>query len=265
MPAPKVLIIAGNGFNCEQETSYAFSSCGGDTAIVHMNDLLSKEVRLSNFQILVFVGGFSYGDHLGSGRITANKFRFYLSDEIIEFIGRNTLIIGICNGFQVITQLGLLPGIGNEKMKHTISLAPNASARYEDRWVDLAVNSDSPCVFTKGISRLFLPVRHGEGKVFSPDAEVVDQMFRLNRVVLKYIDPATGTPTQTYPHNPNGSLHAIAGLCNETGRVFGLMPHPEACLSPYNYPHWTRLLTDANFPNEGEGIKIFRNAVHYFQ
>ncbi len=264
MVAPKICIIAGNGFNCEKETSYAFSLCGGDPVIIHMNDVISKEVSLSNFQVLAIVGGFSYGDHLGSGKVAANIFKSSLSDELLKFINRDTLTLGTCNGFQIITLLGLLPAFDNNYLSHTVTISQNSSARYEDRWVNISVNKKSPCVFTKELDKLYLPIRHGEGKVFSPDHNVIDRIKYSQQIALQYCDPITGQPTQEYPHNPNGSLNAIAGMCDETGRVFGLIPHIEACLSPYSHPSWTRMKSEDTIPAEGDGVQIFRNAISYF-
>jgi len=264
MATPKVMIISGNGFNCERETHYAFSMCGAEAEYVHMNDLTAGEISLEEYQILAFIGGFSYGDHLGGGKVTAIKFRYHLSEQLQEFIERDTLIIGICNGFQVITQLGILPGFNSEYTSHIISVAANVSNRYEDRWVNLKANSNSPCVFTRNIDNIFLPIRHGEGKVTARDKKVIDTLFKNEQVALRYVDPETGLPTEKYPYNPNGTERAIAGICDETGRIFGLMPHPEAFLSPYNHPHWTRLVIDNKLPNEGAGVQIFRNAVQYF-
>jgi phosphoribosylformylglycinamidine synthase len=264
MAAPDVLLVGGNGFNCERETEHAFRLCGSNPKIVHMNDLIARMVSLSQFQIIAFIGGFSYGDHLGGGKVAANKFRYYLIDALNEFIHQDTLIIGICNGFQVITQLGLLPGFDNDYTKHLITLANNSSSRYEDRWVLLKANTPSPCIFIKNIDYLFLPVRHGEGKVLSKDKNIIERLCQAHQDVLFYCNPYTKQPTQEYPYNPNGSPNGIAGICDPTGRVFGLMPHPEAFLSIYNHPYWTRLKIHGKLPQEGDGVTIFRNAVTYF-
>jgi len=268
MAAPKVLVVAGNGFNCERETLYAFEMCGGKPDIVHMNDIISGEVLISDYQIMAFIGGFSYGDHLGGGKVTANKFKYYLFDTLKEFILQDTLIIGICNGFQVITQVGILPGFDPAKRdysSHVITLAQNTSARYEDRWVHLSVNDNTHCIFTRNIEHLFLPVRHGEGKLFSPDKTIIERLFEANQAVMQYSNPVTMQPTGEYPYNPNGSQGNLAGICDSTGRIFGLMPHPEAYLSPFNHPYWTRLKLQNALPSEGDGVRIFRNAITYIQ
>ncbi len=265
MTKPRVLVITGNGFNCEQETSYAFSMWDTLPEIVHMNDLLSGEIKMSGYHIMVFIGGFSYGDHLGGGKVVANKFRYRLSDDLKEFISRDTLIIGICNGFQAIAQLGILPGFDGDYSSHAITVSSNLSNRYEDRWISLKANPASPCVFTRNLDFLYLPVRHGEGNLTSPDNSLFDKLEKQNQISLQYIDPETKTPTEKYPLNPNGSKNGIAGICDPTGRIFGLMPHPEAFLSPFNHPFWTRLKAEGNLPEEGDGVKIFRNAAEYFE
>lgn len=265
MASPKILIVSGNGFNCERETSYVFEFCGGSPDIVHMNDILSGETKIAEYQVIAFLGGFSYGDHLGGGKVAANKLRFRLSEELQEFIRSDTLIIGICNGFQVITQMGILPGFSGNYDDHLYTLSPNNSMRYEDRWVHLKVNTNSPCVFTRNIRSLFVPVRHGEGKVTANDESVIKKILDSDQAPIYYIDPATDKPTDKYPYNPNGSAAAIAGICDPTGRIFGLMPHCEAYISPYNHPYWTRLKVEDKLPGEGEGVQIFRNAVQYFQ
>jgi len=264
MAVPRVMIISGNGFNCERETHYAFEMCGAQSVQVHMNDLTSGEISFSEYQILVFIGGFCYGDHLGAGKVAATKFKYRLKSELQSFINRDTLIIGICNGFQVITQLGVLPGFNNDYFSHILTLAPNTSNRYEDRWVHLAVNKNSPCIFTQDIDFLYLPVRHGEGKIHASDITVIDTIIKNNQHAVQYIDPQTKQPTDEYPYNPNGSERAIAGISDPTGRIFGIMPHPEAFLSPFNHPSWTRLKIEGNLPQEGDGVTIFRNAVRYF-
>ncbi|MFC1554787.1 phosphoribosylformylglycinamidine synthase I [candidate division KSB1 bacterium] len=264
MATPKVLIISGNGFNCEIETKYAFEMVGGHPEIVHMNDITSGEFDMINYQIIAFIGGFSYGDHLGGGKVTSNKFRFQLKEKLYNFISKDTLIIGICNGFQVITQMGILPGFENNYNDHSVTLTNNSSSRYEDRWVNLKVNNKSNCLFTKNLDKLYFPVRHGEGKLTSKNENIIKRLFESEQVVLQYIHPDSGEPTEEYPYNPNGSVNGIAGICDPSGRIFGLMPHPEAFLSPYNHPFWTRINIENRLPDEGEGVQIFRNAVDYF-
>ena len=169
------------------------------------------------------------------------------------------MIIGICNGFQLLVKLGLLPGFGGNYDQRLTSLTYNDSGRFEDRWVKLKINTNSPCVFTKGLETLYLPVRHGEGKFVTKDEEVLERLKQNQQIVCQYVDPKTGTPTQVYPYNPNGSLEAIAGICDETGRIFGLMPHPEAYNHFTNHPRWRRGEEDLL------GLVIFKNAVAYIR
>ncbi len=265
MAAPKVLVITGNGFNCEKETAYAFEMNGGKPEIYNMNFVVERDISLSDYQIMAFIGGFSYGDHLGGGRVAANKFLYNLKDDLQTFINRDTLIIGICNGFQVLMQLGVLPACDDKYFEKTLTLSPNNSRRYEDRWVRLGVNTNSKCVFTKNIESFSVPVRHGEGKIYTPDVTLFENILENNQVVVQFLHPESGNPTEEYPFNPNGSYKGIAGICDPSGRIFGLMPHPEAYLSQFNNPVWTRLKSEGKMPTEGEGVQIFRNAVEYFQ
>ncbi len=259
----KILIPVGFGLNCEDETEHAFRMVGADVKKVHVNDLLSKPDMLEDCQLIALVGGFSFGDHIASGKVLANIYRFNLGGELQNFIKNGKLIFGECNGFQTMVKLGILPGINNDYRTQTVTLMNNDSGRFEDRWVSLHVNPDSKCVFTKGIEKMYLPVRHGEGKFVTKDISVLDHLREKNQIVMKYTDENTGKPTMTYPQNPNGSADSIAGICDETGRVFGLMPHPTAYLSPYNHPCWTRLKAEEKLPEEGGGVQIFRNAVEY--
>ncbi|RKY88202.1 phosphoribosylformylglycinamidine synthase subunit PurQ [candidate division KSB1 bacterium] len=263
MVKPKVLIITGYGFNCEKETEFAFRLAGGEPEQVHLNDLLLGEKSMDEYHIMAFVGGFSFGDHISAGKVVANKFKYNLEKSLQKFISDGKLIIGICNGFQVMTKLGILPGLNGDYRNQKVTLTMNDSGHYEDRWVHLTVNKKSNCVFTRGIDMMYLPVRHGEGKFYTEDEDVILSLFRNNQVVLQFIDPRDGLPTSEYPYNPNGSIEAITGICDPTGRIFGLMPHPEAYWSPFNHPNWVRLKIDNKLPEEGQGIKIFRNAVNF--
>ena len=258
----KVLIITGFGLNCEVETKAAFDYCGAESDLLHLNDILSDKGKIQDYHILAFIGGFSFGDHLGAGTVFANKVKYGLKNEIEEFIKNGKLIIGICNGFQTITRLGLLPALNGEYFSNqSVALAWNDSGIFRDSWVNLKVESECPCIFTKGIDTLEVPVRHGEGK-FVAKAEVLDEVEKNNLVVLRYAD-SNGQPTSEFPYNPNGSLNNIAGICDPTGRIFGLMPHPEAYLSPYNHPNWIRQKESGTLPKEGAGTAIFKNAVNY--
>lgn len=261
----KALVLAGNGINCEYETSKACEFAGfDDVDIAYIYDVVRGNYRFDDYHLLCFPGGFLDGDDLGAAKAAANLFsnakietqNESLKDALLRFINSGKLIIGICNGFQLIIKLGIVPAINNY-FEQDATLVFNDSGKFEDRWVRLKVER-SPCIFTKGLKELYLPVRHGEGKFFAPK-QALSEIERKKLVVLRYADKKTGKPTQKYPDNPNGSLNAIAGICDPTGRVFGLMPHPEAFLSGFNYPRWTR----EGLPKVGQGLLIFKNAYKY--
>jgi len=264
MAEPKALVITGFGLNCEEETAYAFELAGAQPDQIHLNDILHKEKTILDYQILSFIGGFSFGDHISAGIVQAVKFKYALQEDLQKFIEKDTLVIGICNGFQTMVKLGMLPGFDRDYRTQKVTLTINNSGNFGDRWVNLKLNPYSNSVFTRGIENLFLPVRHGEGKFFTQDPSVIDRLAKNNQVVAQYTN-SEGAPTQKYPQNPNGSLEAIAAITDPTGKILGMMPHPEAYLSPYNHPTWTRLKIDGKLPKEGEGIQIFRNAVNYFK
>lgn len=257
----KVLVITGFGLNCEKETAAAFKLCGAAPELVHLNDLLSGKRRLSEYHILAFIGGFSFGDHLGAGTVFANRIKARLRDELRQFVAAGKLIIGICNGFQTLTRLGLVPALDGRLFEQEVALAHNDSGVFRDDWVYLKANPASPCVFTKGIDLVKLPVRHGEGKLVA-NADVLAELENRNLVALRYAN-ADGSAAADFPANPNGALNAIAGICDESGRIFGLMPHPEAFLSPFNSPTWTREKLEGRLAAEGEGVIFFRNAVDF--
>ena len=261
MSKVKALVITGFGLNCEKETTAAFEYVGAGVSMVHLNDLIAGKRSLKEFQILAFIGGFSFGDHLGAGTVFANRVHFRLQDELKEFIAAGKLIIGICNGFQTISRLGIVPALNGNYFVQQAALAHNDSGVFRDDWCVLRANQSSPCVFTKGIDLIRLPLRHGEGK-FVADAATLKQIEAKNLVAFRYAN-ADGSLATEFPANPNGSLNSIAGICDETGRVFGLMPHPEAFLSPYNSPTWTADQLKGELPKEGDGVAIFRNAVEY--
>ena len=261
MSKVKALVITGFGLNCEKETTAAFEYVGAEVSMVHLNDLIAGKRSLKDFQILAFIGGFSFGDHLGAGTVFANRVHFRLHDELKEFIADGKLIIGICNGFQTISRLGIVPALNGNYFVQQAALAHNDSGVFRDDWCVLRANPACPCVFTKGIDQIRLPLRHGEGK-FVADAATLKQIEAKNLVAFRYAN-ADGSLATEFPANPNGSLNSIAGICDETGRVFGLMPHPEAFLSPYNSPTWTADQLKGDLPKEGDGVVIFRNAVEY--
>ncbi|EPR42192.1 phosphoribosylformylglycinamidine synthase [Desulfovibrio sp. X2] len=252
MSQVNTLVITGYGTNCHKESAHAAKLCGSDSAdVVFFSDLRAGRVKLANYNFLIFPGGFLDGDDLGAAQAAALRWRYMASgdgalilDQLKSFFEDGGLILGICNGFQLLAKLGLLPALGGRYFERTISLSNNDSARFEDRWVWLKSNPESPCVFTKGIDRLYLPVRHGEGKVVFEDDAAMAAVTDAGLVALQYVHPETGDPTQEYPYNPNGSPLGIAGLTDPSGRILGLMPHPEAFNHPTNHPNWTRGASD---------------------
>lgn len=260
---PKGIVLYGLGLNTDYELEESMKLAGFDAKKVHLNDLLRGEDKLSDYRILTIPGGFADGDVLGAGKIIAYRIKHGLSDQIQKFIEDGKLIFGPCNGFQTMVKMGLLPGFDGDYRTQTVTLAPNDSGRFEDRWVYLKFNEDSPCVFTKGIDRMELGIRHGEGKLVTVDEDVLERLRRDNHIVVWYTDQF-GSKYPDYPLNPNGSVDGIAGICDETGRVFGLMPHPEAYIHKTNHPRWTRY-RDEEIQQEGLGLKVFRNAFDYLK
>ncbi|UCF30067.1 MAG: phosphoribosylformylglycinamidine synthase subunit PurQ [bacterium] len=263
---PKAVVITGNGTNCEREAAEACRLGGFDPRIVHISDLLSGEVVLDDFHFLNLTGGFLDGDDLGAAMVQANRLRYArvegsgerLSEQLSRFIDQGKPILGVCNGFQLMVKMGLLPCLDGEQ-RQVATLTFNDSGRFEDRWVHLIADASSPCIFTRGAESLTLPVRHGEGKFVVSDPEVLDRMESGRLLTLRYADAGSGRATMDYPMNPNGSMAAAAGICSPSGLLFGLMPHPEAYLHRVNHPRWTR----EELPEEGAGIAFFRNAFEY--
>ena len=262
------LILTGFGINCEEEVAAAYRLAGAEATVVHLNQVLHGQVSIHDFDTLNFPGGFSFGDDLGSGVVLANKLRYRqtgpdgrtLLDDIRQFIADGKFVLGICNGFQVLVKLGLLPNLAGT-VTPEVTLTHNASGRYEDRWVTLRVNPAARTPFLTGIDTLEVPVRHGEGRLVIPDAATSAAIEAGGLNCLSYLD-ANGDGTSEYPHNPNGADLNCAGLTDPTGQVFGLMPHPEAFLSAYNHPDWARRRRQNPLASEeGEGLKIFQNIV----
>ena len=267
MGAVNTLVITGYGTNSHLETAHAARLAGADRAdVVHFSDIVAARVRLDDYHFLVFPGGFLDGDDLGAAQTASLRWR-YLKDEagtpllqsLTRFLDDGKLVLGICNGFQLLVKLGVLPALDNARFERQVSLSHNDSARYEDRWVRLLPNKNSPCVFTRGLDMLAMPVRHGEGKLVTRDAATLQRLQDEQLIALQYADPATGQPTEEYPLNPNGSPLGIAGLTDPSGRVLGLMPHPEAFHHVTNHPAWTRGEMDA------PGTMLFVNAVNYLR
>ncbi|MEM2949051.1 MAG: phosphoribosylformylglycinamidine synthase I [Candidatus Bilamarchaeaceae archaeon] len=250
----KALVLTGYGINCENESKYAFEKAGGEGQIVHVNKLIEQPSLLDDYGLLFLPGGFSFGDDLGSGKVLANKIKYRLSEKLLDFHKSGKLIIGVCNGFQALVKMGLLP---KPDFIQRLTLTTNDSGRFEDRWVFLKINKSSPCVFTKNLDYVLLPVRHGEGKLIAPE-EVRKELWEKNLVVLQYVGPKG--ELAGYPYNPNGSVDNIAGICDESGRIFGLMPHPEAFNIIQNCPYWT-----LGGIKEAMGLIFFRNAAEYLK
>lgn len=261
--AVKVLVMTGYGLNCERETTRAFELAGAEVTCVHLNDLFDRSSMLLDFHVLAFVGGFSFGDHLGAGTVLANRLRHRVGAELNEFIASGRLAIGICNGFQTMTRLGLVPALDGTYFKQQAALTHNDQGVFRNAWVTLKCNPESPCVFTRGIDVLPLPIRHGEGKFVVKDSDALEQLESHGHVAMRYVHPETSQTTLDLPHNPNGSVNGIAAICDTSGRVFGMMPHPEAYLSPFNHPHWIRQKINGVLPEVGLGRQIFENAVRF--
>jgi phosphoribosylformylglycinamidine synthase len=258
----RVLILTGLGLNCEAETEAAFRMVGASPERVHLLDVLEGNgaPRLADYAILAFIGGFAFGDHMGAGFVFANKIRWRLYDQLLEFIDGGGMALGICNGFQTMTRLGMLPGLDGDYRTPRATIAPNDRLGYRDAWVRLKFDGKSPCVWTRGIDTMELPARHGEGKFVTESMELLERLESTHQITARYVDPS-GTPTQDWPQNPNGSPHAVAGVCDPSGRLFGLMPHPDAYLYPFHHPGWKRRELERTLPDEGEGLAIFRNGV----
>ena len=261
-----VLVLRTAGTNCNEETAFAFSYFGAAVTQVHINELVSGSKKLSDYHILALPGGFSYGDDIASGRILANELRLKLADDLKNFIAQGKLILGICNGFQILVKAGILPGL-NQHQGQEATLFHNDSAKFEARWVHLSV-SGNKSVWTKDMaSQIYLPVAHGEGKFIPRDAKVLGTLKANGQIIFHYCAPDGSQPR--YPQDPNGSTEHIAGICDMTGRVLGLMPHPERHFLFQQHPFWTRLRHNgfggqaSKKEKLGDGAKIFENGVTY--
>jgi len=248
----KTLMLHAPGTNCDVETTFAFEQAGAQVESAHINELLRRQKLLSNYQIMVIPGGFTYGDDISAGKILANEVRLKLGEDIQRFVEDGGLVLGICNGFQVLVKAGILSTSAVEGPP-PLSLAGNDSGKFESRWVYLSANPTSPCIFTQGITTMYLPVAHGEGKLVAEPGV----LGKLN-VVLFYADE-TGNTEAGYPYNPNGSANNIAGICDDSGRIFAVMPHPERFVRWTQHPRWTR----EPRREYGDGFRVFRNAVEW--
>ncbi|MBD3307062.1 phosphoribosylformylglycinamidine synthase subunit PurQ [candidate division KSB3 bacterium] len=267
MKPVKSLIITGFGINCEEEMAAAYRLAGADATIVHLNDILIEGFSIHRFDILNFPGGFSFGDDIASGKVLANKLRYRklvsgktFIDEIIQFLEQKKYILGVCNGFQVLVKMGLLPNISGN-LEQEVTLTRNDSGKFEDRWCNCQVAPSPKTPFLQGIDQLSLPVRNGEGKLIVKDDGVRQAILEYGLNCLSYTD-AEGHPTEAYPCNPSGAELNCAGLTDPTGQILGLMPHPEAHLSLYNHPNWGRLKRqNPAISEEGAGLQVFKNIV----
>ncbi len=247
--AMKAIVLRAAGTNCDYEARYALGATGFEVEDVHVNELIAGRQKLADYNLLCIPGGFSGGDYLGSGKVFANKLLYRLNNDIPEFIAAGNLVIGICNGFQVLVKAGILPGFSGNYREQTTTLTLNNPSGFQCRWVQLQ-KQESKCVFTsEGLETLNVPIAHGEGQFLAKDKEVLERLYDNRQVVFKYVK------------NPNGSQDDIAGICDETGRVFGLMPHPERNLFGINAPNSEY----GKVAEEGEGMQVFRNAFNYLK
>jgi phosphoribosylformylglycinamidine synthase len=271
MSKVRSLVLTGFGINCEEEMAAAYRLAGADADIVHLNEVLKGKCSIHDYDVLNFPGGFSFGDDLGSAKVLANKFKYKkmesgkkFIDDIDDFIKNGNYIIGVCNGFQALVKIGLLPNLnGNYEQEATLTY--NDSGKFEDRWVTCRVNENSRTPFLNDIDLIELPVRHGEGKLIFENDSIREEVRKAGLNCLTYVDKA-GNPTAEYPLNPNGSELNCAALSDKSGQVFGLMPHPEAFLSLYNHPNWGRLKrSNPDISDDGQGLKLFTNIVRHIE
>jgi phosphoribosylformylglycinamidine synthase I len=259
MAEPNVLILRAPGTNCDLETGFAFEKAGAEAELLHINRLLEDPRLFERFQILCIPGGFSYGDDVAAGRILGNQILHHLSDEMARFKAGGKLILGICNGFQVLIRSGVLLD-SDPQFGPPATLTYNDSGKYEDRWVKLETRGRKS-VFLRGIDSMYLPVAHAEGKFVTRAADVLRRLETEDQLVLRYVSQRSGSDAAEYPDNPNGSVGGVAGICDVTGRVLGLMPHPERHIDPTHHPRWTR----RQLGEVGDGLQVFVNAVKYFE
>ena len=255
MAKPRVLILRAPGANCDAEAQFAFERAGAYAERVHINRLRERPTSLMRYQILVIPGGFTYGDDVAAGKILAIQLAHFLGDALRRFRDAERLVLGICNGFQALLKAGML--MPPDEDGSIATLAPNSCGKFEDRWITLQV-TPGPCPFLTGLERLYLPVAHGEGRFLCRSEWELKGLEQTGQACLRYINPQ-GDPAD-YPFNPNGSQGDVAGLCDATGRVLGLMPHPERHVLPTQHPRWTR----EGLAEEGDGLALFRNAIRCF-
>jgi phosphoribosylformylglycinamidine synthase len=267
MKQVKAIVLRAAGINCDMETEYALQLAGAEAVRVHTNRIIEDKKILEQFQIIVFPGGFSYGDDVAAGKILANQIVHHLSEPIQRFIDDGKLVLGICNGFQVLVKAGILPGdklssatesTEDTERSQSVTITYNDSGKFEDRWVYLAPQTEK-CIFIEPGRQIYLPIAHGEGKVVTKDDATLEQLKSGGHIAFKYVDE--NGKEGGFPINPNGSVDSIAGLTDTTGRVLGLMPHPERFVRPTQHPRWTRPQTNP----DADGMTIFNNAVRYIK
>jgi phosphoribosylformylglycinamidine synthase subunit PurQ / glutaminase len=264
MAEVKAIVLRAAGINCDMETEYAIELAGAQAQRIHINQLIENKNLLNDFQIIVVPGGFSYGDDVAAGKILSNQIVHHLFEPIQKFIEDGKLVLGICNGFQVLVKAGILPGGDFGNKQENITITYNDSGKFEDRWVYLAAPTDR-CVFIDKGKQIYLPIAHGEGKVVAGDADTLEKLENQGYVAFRYVD-AQGKQGG-YPINPNGSMNAIAGLTDSTGRVLGLMPHPERFVRTTQHPRWSRgeAKSDGVRTCAGDGMMVFTNAVKFIR
>ena len=269
MTQTRAIVITGNGTNCEMEAAHACRLGGFDVAVIaHISEIMSGEISLDDFHFLNLTGGFLDGDDLGSAKAQANRLTHgvvsgsgeKLVDQFTRFIGAGKLILGVCNGFQLMVKMGMLPGFDGDYLRQSVTLTHNDCGRFQDRWTYLKVDPASPSVFTAGIEKgIYLPVRHGEGKFLTDTPATLARIEEGHLAVLRYSDATYGETALEFPANPNGSVNGIAALCDPSGRIMGLMPHPEAFVNYTQHPRWTR----EELPVDGDGLILYKNAAQY--
>jgi len=263
MTQVKAIVLRAAGINCDWETEYALELAGAKAQRIHINWLIEDKGALDQFQILVLPGGFSYGDDVAAGKILANQIVHHLYEPIQKFIDDGKLVLGICNGFQVLVKAAILPGTTNHESRVTsheprVTITYNDSGKFEDRWVYLTPQTQK-CIFLEPDRQIYLPVAHAEGKVVTKDSDTLGKLKSAGHIAFKYVDE--NGKEGGYPVNPNGSVDSIAGLTDTTGRVLGLMPHPERHVRPTQHPRWSRMKNK----QDADGMTIFSNAVKYIQ
>lgn len=263
---PKVLILKTAGTNCDYEMGFAFEIAGGEVHYAHINSIINGKHDIMDYKILALPGGFSYGDDIASGKIFANELRYKLKSKIKTFLDDGNLVIGVCNGFQILVKAGLLPSFYGDDDNSEVTLTLNDSGKFEDRWVYLKTfecggpktNFHGKCVWTKDLNDvIYLPIAHGEGKFIPKNESALRKLKERNLIVFQYVDERGNI--EGYPHNPNGSVFNIAGITDPTGKILGMMPHPERHIEFTQHPRWTK----SSKKGPGDGFKIFRNGIEF--